>query len=278
MSSLGAHLRRAAASLPGDSPRSDAEALLAEALGKPRSWLYAHADDELEPDAAAAYAALLERRRQGEPVAHILGRRGFWSLDLVVSADTLIPRPETELLVELALQRLPPGRPARVLDLGTGSGAIALAIAHERPQTLVTAVDASRPALQVAQKNAARLGLANLRFLQGDWFSPVAGERFAMVVSNPPYIADDDPHLGEGDLRFEPRSALASGVEGLDDIRRIAAAAPRHLEAGGWLLLEHGWAQGETVRAILIAAGFGQVETARDLEARERVTLGAWRA
>ncbi|HEX5756737.1 MAG TPA: peptide chain release factor N(5)-glutamine methyltransferase [Arenimonas sp.] len=274
MSSLGEALRHAAATLPGDSARIDAEALLAEALGKPRSWLYAHGNDALQPDAASTFAALLERRRQGEPVAHILGRRGFWSMELVVNADTLIPRPETELLVELALARLPADRSVRVLDLGTGSGAIALAIASERPRADVIAVDASRGALQIAQKNAARLGLGNVRALQGDWFSPVADERFDVIVSNPPYIADDDPHLQQGDLRFEPRAALASGHDGLDDIRRIASDAPSHLASGGWLLVEHGWEQGEAVRAIFSAAGFDDVQTARDLEARDRVTLG----
>lgn len=272
MSSLGEAVRRAAAMLPGDTARIDAEMLLLEALGKPRSWLYAHADDALEPEPAARFAMLLERRRGGEPVAHILGRRGFWSFDLIVTGDTLVPRPETELLVEQALQRLPKAGDTRVLDLGTGSGAIALAIASERPRARVTAIDASSGALGVAQKNAARLALANLRFLQGDWFSPVAGERFEVVVSNPPYIADDDPHLLQGDLRFEPRSALASGRDGLDDIRRIAADAPSHLEPGGWLLVEHGWEQGGAVRAIFSAAGFVDVDTVRDLEARDRVT------
>ncbi len=270
-------LRVAASRLPADGARIEAEALLAQALGRPRSWLYAHADEALTPAQAQAFAGLLERRQRGEPVALILGRREFWSLELAVTADTLIPRPETELLVELALARLPARLAARVLDLGTGSGAIALALARERPQAKIWAVDASAPALAVAQKNAARLGLGQVSFLRGHWYSPVRDERFDVIVSNPPYLADDDPHLGQGDLRFEPRSALAAGRDGLDDIRQIAAAAPAHLRPGGWLLVEHGWQQGAAVREIFSAAGLHAVETVKDLEARERVTLGVTR-
>lgn len=267
-------LRRAAAQLPAEGARIEAEVLLAHALGRSRSWLYAHADDPLEVAAEQRFAALLAQRLRGEPVAHVLGHREFWSLTLSVNADTLIPRPETERLVELALERLPPGQARHVLDLGTGSGAIALAIASERPQARVTAVDASAGALALAQKNAARLGLGRVRFLRGDWYSPVADERFDLIVSNPPYIADDDPHLEQGDLRFEPRTALASGADGLDDIRRIAEVATGHLQPEGWLLVEHGWSQGAAVRALFTVAGLVAVTTATDLEARERVTLG----
>lgn len=273
MTTLANAIRDAASRLPGDEARLEAELLLAHALDRPRSWFYAHAGDLLELRDATAFAELLRRREGGEPVAQITGHRGFWSLDLAVTADTLIPRPETELLVELALERLPRTEPRRVLDLGTGTGAIALAIASERPLADVTAVDASEPALQVARENAADAGLA-LRLLAGDWFSAVAGETFDLVASNPPYIADDDPHLRQGDLRFEPRSALASGPDGLDAIRVIARDAPAHLVPGGWLLVEHGHEQGPAVRALFSAAGLQAVATERDLEQRDRVTLG----
>jgi len=252
----------------------DAELLLAHVLGRSRSWLYAHGDAELEADAAARFQALLARRRAGEPVAYLTGHRGFWQFDLQVDPATLIPRPDTELLVELALKRMPADRPLRVADLGTGSGAVALALAHERPRAAVIATDASTGALAVAEANARSLGLGNVQFRHGDWFAPLAGETFDLVASNPPYIADDDAHLDQGDLRFEPRSALASGADGLDAIRRIVADAPGHLLPGGWLLLEHGWEQGEAVRALLAAAGLDEVDTARDLEHRDRVSFG----
>jgi release factor glutamine methyltransferase len=254
----------------------DAAFLLAHVLGKPRGWLLAHADAAVAAGPAAAFAALVERRSAGEPVAYLTGQRGFWRFDLAVTPATLIPRPETELLVELALERLPPGRPLRIADLGTGSGAIALALAYERPSARVVATDASAPALAVARANAQALHLENLAFRAGDWLAPLAGERFDLIVSNPPYIADDDPHLGEGDLRYEPATALASGADGLDAIRTIAAAAPAHLDRGGWLLLEHGWEQGEAVRGLLRAAGFDAVETRPDLEGRDRASLGRW--
>ncbi|GAA4870593.1 peptide chain release factor N(5)-glutamine methyltransferase [Luteimonas vadosa] len=252
----------------------DAELLLAHALGKPRGWLYAHGDDGVGAEAAERFAGLLARRQAGEPVAYLTGRRGFWSLDLEVTADTLIPRAETEGLVEAALQRIPADGHARVADLGTGSGAIALAIARDRPRARVVATDASDAALAVARRNATAHGIANVEFRQGDWWAPLAGEVFDLVASNPPYIASDDAHLSQGDLRFEPASALASGDDGLDALRAIAAAAPAHLAAGGWLLLEHGWEQGASVRALLAAAGLTEVETLQDLEARDRVTLG----
>jgi release factor glutamine methyltransferase len=254
--------------------RIDAEALLLHVLDKPRSWLVAHDTDVLDDQIRAAFEAMVARREAGEPVAYITGRRGFWSLELEVTPATLIPRPETELLVELALERLPPDRPARVVDLGTGSGAIALAIAKERPRAAVTAVDLSADALAVARGNARRLGLERVRFLHGTWMTPLSSERFELIVSNPPYIEAADPHLGQGDLRFEPATALASGADGLDAIREIVAAAPAHLEAGGWLLLEHGWDQGAAVRALLDQAGYAEVFTATDLEGRDRVSGG----
>jgi len=254
--------------------RVDAEALLLHLLARPRSWLIAHADEVPGLDVQAAYAALVERRAQGEPVAYLTGQRGFWSLDLEVTPDTLIPRPETELLVELALQRLPSHRACAVADLGTGSGAIALAVAHERPRVQVIATDASDAALAVARRNAQRLGISNIALMQGDWLKPLAGQRFALIVSNPPYIEADDPHLGQGDLRFEPAAALASGADGLNAIRRIVGDARGCLEPGGWLLLEHGWKQGAAVRGLLQTAGYSEVFTAKDLEQRDRVTGG----
>ena len=252
----------------------EADLLLAHALGRPRTWLFTHDGDEVDADATQLFETLVQRRAQGEPVAYLTGRRGFWRFDLEVGPATLIPRPETERLVELALERLPGGRALRVADLGTGSGAIALAIAMERPHARVVATDASAEALDVARGNAARLQVANIEFRQGDWLAPLHGERFALIASNPPYIAQGDRHLGEGDLRFEPASALASGPDGLDAIRVIVAQAPAHLEPGGWLLLEHGWDQGAAVRTLLTSAGFDEVATEVDLERRDRVTLG----
>jgi len=265
---------RAAANRLGE--RADAEALLLHALGQSRGWLFAHADDAVDMEVQTAFEALVARREAGEPVAYLTGRRGFWTLELEVTPATLIPRPETELLVELALERLTRDAAAGVADLGTGSGAIALAIASECPQAQVLATDASADALAVARRNAQRLGVGNLRFAQGDWLAPLAGQRFALIVSNPPYIEAADPHLAQGDLRFEPASALASGADGLDDIRRIVAGAPGHLDADGWLLFEHGWNQGAAARALLREAGYVQVFTAQDLEARDRVSGGRW--
>jgi release factor glutamine methyltransferase len=254
--------------------RVDAEELLLHLLQRPRSWLFIHAKDELDMDVQTAYASLVERRAAGEPVAYITGRRGFWSLDLEVGPATLIPRPETELLVELALQRLPLGAACSVADLGTGSGAIALAIAHERPHARVVASDASAAALAVARRNAQRHAIGNVSFVHGDWLAPLAGQRFDLIVSNPPYIEAADPHLAQGDLRYEPASALASGDDGLDDIRRIVSDARTHLHPDAWLLFEHGWNQGAAVRSLLAAAGYGEVFTAQDLERRDRVSGG----
>jgi len=255
-------------------PPGEAELLMAHVLQRSAAWLFAYGDAELEDAQAAAFLQLLERRIAGAPVAYLLGRRGFWRFDLAVTPATLIPRPETERLVELALERLPAQSEARVLDLGTGSGAIALALAFERPRCRVVATDVSADALAVASSNARALGLGNLDFRHGDWWRPVAHERFALVASNPPYIADDDPHLAQGDLPHEPRQALASGADGLDALRTIAHGAGDHLEAGGWLLVEHGWQQGAAVRALFEAAGLCDVHTAQDLEGRDRVTLG----
>jgi release factor glutamine methyltransferase len=254
--------------------RADAELLLLHVLHKPRSWLFTHADDALDMDVQTAYEALLDRREAGEPVAYVTGRRGFWTLELEVTPATLIPRPETELLVELVLQRLPPDFSGRVADLGTGSGAIALAIARERPRAQVVATDASTAALEVAKRNAQRHAIGNVDFVHGDWLLPLAGKRFELIASNPPYIEAADPHLARGDLRFEPASALASGSDGLDDIRRIVDGARRHLDPSGWLLLEHGWNQGAAVRALLLHAGYVQISTMQDIERRDRVSGG----
>jgi release factor glutamine methyltransferase len=252
--------------------RADAELLLAHVLGKSRSWLFAHGDDVIDTHAADRFEEQLLRCEQGEPLAYITGRRGFWTFELAVTPDTLVPRPETELLVELALQRLPAERPLRIADLGTGSGAIALALAHERPLAQVVATDASEEALAVARGNARELRLGNIEFRQGDWHAPLAGERFDLIASNPPYIAAGDPHLQ--DLRFEPDAALVSGPDGLDAIRVIVRDASLHLVQGGWLLLEHGFDQGAAVRSLLQAARMCDVATERDMEGRDRVTLG----
>lgn len=271
--SVRAVLRDAIASLPGDEARADAELLLAQALERPRAWLVAHDDAEVDVAARARFERALARRRAGEPVAMILGRQAFWTFELAVGPDTLVPRPDTELLVERALAFLPRDAVAEVLDLGTGTGAIALAIASERPGARVTAVDRAPGAIAVAAANARALALTSrVAVREGDWFSALPGERYDLVVSNPPYLAEDDPHLPA--LAHEPRGALVSGADGLDAIRHIVATAPRFLRPAGALLLEHGMDQGQAVRDLLRAAGFGAVETWRDLGGRERVSGG----
>jgi len=269
-------LREAAARLPGDDARHEAEQLLIHVLGVERAWLFAHATDTVDEDSRQRFELLLARRAEGHPLAYLLGRRGFWTLDLQVNTATLIPRPETELLVEQALARLPADDMVRVADMGTGSGAIALSIASERPLATVMATDLLGPALAVAVKNAQAHGLDNVWFRRGHWYAALGADRFDMIVSNPPYIAAGDPHLAQGDLRFEPPPALASGTDGLDAIREIIAGAHEHLVAGGWLLLEHGWDQGEAIRALLVQAGFDEAQTVQDMEQRDRVTLGRW--
>ena len=260
-----------------DSPSAklDAELLLAAALGKSRSYLRTWPEREVAADCAKAFAASLTRRRNGEPIAYILGRQGFWSLELDVASHTLIPRPDTELLVETALALLP-ATPATLLDLGTGTGAIALALACERPAWQVTGVDRVDEAVSLAEGNRARLQLANACFAASHWFSALADQRFDLIVSNPPYIAAGDPHLNQGDVRFEPSSALVAGVDGLDDIRTIIQQAPAHLQTGGWLLLEHGFDQAEAVRELLRKQGFALVESRRDLGGHQRISLGQW--
>jgi release factor glutamine methyltransferase len=268
-------LRDAARALAAtsDTARLDAETLLAHALGRDRAWLRAHADDTPDEAGAAAFASLLARRAAGVPVAYLTGRREFWSLALEVTPATLIPRPDTETLVQAALDRLPAAADAAVLDLGTGTGAVALAIARERPRARVAAVERDPAALEVARRNAARLGLA-VELLHGDWFAPVTGRRFDLVVSNPPYVAEGDPHLERGDVRHEPRMALAAGRDGLAALRVIARDAPAHLLSGGWLVCEHGAEQGPAVRTLFATAGLAGPTTAEDLGGRPRVTAG----
>jgi len=265
----------AALNLDANSARIEVQCLLQAVLQVNRAWLLAHPEHSLNDEQYACYMALFERRLIGEPVAYLLGEREFYGLNFKVTPATLIPRPDTELIVDLALQRIPQKGRNRVLDLGTGSGAIALSIAHARPDMEVVAVDASREALEVARENAQRLGLNNVRLLHSDWFSALHGERFDIIVSNPPYIAASDAHLLQGDVRFEPCSALVSGADGLDDIRRITEQAKEHLSVNGWLLLEHGYDQAAQVRALLQQAGFAAVFSARDLAGIERVSGGS---
>ncbi|WP_139463481.1 peptide chain release factor N(5)-glutamine methyltransferase [Aeromonas veronii] len=262
----------------GESPRADADVLLCHLLGCRRSYLMTWPERELDAAQQATLQGWLARRLNGEPIAHLVGEREFWSLPLKVSPATLIPRPDTEVLVEQALTRIPQG-PCAVLDLGTGTGAIALALKSERPEVDVWAVDRMADAAALARENSAALGLP-IEVRDGSWFEPL-GEpdrdntpRFAVIVSNPPYIDGADPHLEQGDVRFEPRSALVADDAGLADIRHIVAHAPAYLLPDGWLLLEHGWDQGEAVRQLLRDGGYREVATVRDYGDNDRVTLG----
>lgn len=257
-----------------DSARLDAEILLAYVLEKERTWLYTWPEHPLDGESLQRYTHLIERRAQGEPVAYLTGQREFWSMRLTLDRSTLIPRPETELLVEQALQHIPADAAWELLDLGTGSGAIALALAGERPRCRITATDYSAAALQVARNNAQQLGLTNLRFVEGDWFSPLHERQFHLIVSNPPYIPDSDPHLRRGDVRHEPVSALASGEDGLDDIRQLLSDARRHLLQDGWLLLEHGYDQAPRIKELFRQQGFDSVHSCQDLQGHPRITLG----
>jgi len=257
-----------------DSARLDAELLLGCALGMSREELIVAARRKLSVVESDRYEDLLRRRLNREPLAYITGRREFYGLELHVTPAVLIPRPETELLVDLALARIPAAAERHVLDLGTGSGCIALSIAHARFRSRITAIDSAPGALAVARENAQALGIENVAFAEGNWFAPVAGQRFELIVSNPPYVAAHDPHLLQGDLRYEPRAALIGGVDGLDALRVIVAGAPAHLRPSGALLLEHGYDQGAACRILLEGAGFHAVRTWQDLAGRERVSGG----
>jgi release factor glutamine methyltransferase len=268
-------LLQAAASFDSDSARLDAELLLSEVLDCQRSYFYTWPDKVLDGESVARFECLAERRRRGEPVAHILGRRDFWTLELDVTADTLIPRPDTELLVETALERLPKGEQT-IVDLGTGSGAIALALASERPQWQVYALDRYAGAVSLAQRNRRKHQLDRVHIVQGDWADSLASGCFDLVISNPPYIEEHDAHLSDGDVRFEPLTALVAPQQGLADIERITQQAASLLKAGGYLMLEHGFQQGGAVRAILQAAGFVALQTHQDLAGLDRISLGCW--
>lgn len=270
-------LRRARERLPeSDSAGLDAELLLCSVLRCDRARLYARPEQGLSQTQAALFNARIQQRAEGRPIAYLLGKKEFWSLELSVSKATLIPRPETELLVERALEILPAGCARAVLDAGAGSGAIAIAIAKERPGSRISAVDNSPAALAMARQNIAAHGLRRIKLILADWLNFKHERPYDLIVSNPPYIAADDPHLKRGDLRFEPRAALMAGQDGLAAIRQLVPGAARHLKPGGWLLLEHGWRQGRAVRALFEAAGFGRVGTLRDHSRLERVTCGQW--
>ncbi|HDR2678377.1 TPA: peptide chain release factor N(5)-glutamine methyltransferase [Enterobacter mori] len=269
-------LREAVSELSeSESPKRDAEILLEHVTGKSRTYLLAFGETLLTAEQEAQLAALLARRKTGEPVAHLVGEREFWSLPLYVSAATLIPRPDTECLVEQALARLPTAA-CSILDLGTGTGAIALALATERPDCTVTAVDVMPDAVTLAQRNVERLGLGNVTVLQSSWFTALENRLFALIVSNPPYIDEHDPHLAQGDVRFEPLTALVAANEGLADLDHIVTTSRQHLLPGGWLLVEHGWTQGNAVRALFANAGYRAVATCRDYGGNERLSLGQW--
>lgn len=280
LSTVAEMLRSGARALKGrsDSPRLDAELLLGFLLGRPRSGLIAHGDDLVGADGALAFATLVDRRRSGSPIAYLTGIREFWSLELDITPAVLVPRPETELTVELALELLPPrripeGAPYSVLDLGTGSGAIALALAAERPEWRLTGVDISPPALEVAAGNSRKLGLAHIDWRLGVWFEPVAGSRFDLIVANPPYVAEGDPALEK--LAAEPAVALAAGPTGLEALSAIVRGAAAHLRPESWLILEHGADQAPDVAQLLERHGFSKIRSYSDFSGKPRVTLGA---
>ncbi|MFM9835015.1 MAG: peptide chain release factor N(5)-glutamine methyltransferase [Methylophilaceae bacterium] len=260
--------------LQTDEAAIEAQLLLQHLFNVNRAWLIAHENDCLELNIHTEYQSVIERRLKGEPIAYILGYREFYGLKFMVTPDTLIPRPDTETLVEAALAKIPQNRSLQILDLGTGTGAIALAIANNRLQAHVTAVDFSDKALEVASQNAKDLGILNCQFLQSDWLSALKNKRFDVIVSNPPYIEQNDAHLSLGDLPWEPISALVAGQDGLADIRSIISQAKNHLNPNGWLMLEHGYNQAECVTSLLNTAGFDEVSHALDLAGIKRVALG----
>ncbi|MEN8206481.1 MAG: peptide chain release factor N(5)-glutamine methyltransferase [Pseudomonadota bacterium] len=267
-------LEQATRLLNTESARLDAEVLLGHVLQESRSHFHAWPEKQVPAASRQHFHQLLQRRLAGEPVAYLTGEREFWSLPLTVTADTLIPRPETETLVAQALERIPADRSQTIADLGTGSGAIALAIARERPRCRIIATDIAAAAIEVARHNARRLGIHCVEFRIGNWCEPLGDMRFDMIVSNPPYIADTDPHLESGDVRFEPRTALAAGPQGMDNLTPIAQCALMHLEAGGWLLMEHGYDQAGSVRQLLEDTGFTKIITYTDDAGQKRVSAG----
>lgn len=259
-----------------ESARLDSELLLAHALQQTRSWLHAWPEKTLSDEQQQLFRDLLARRSQGEPMAHIIGEQEFWSLKLKVTPDTLIPRADTERLVELALERIPDNAFWNIADLGTGSGAIALAIASERPGVEIVATDKSLKALTIAEENARLNKLEHVRFVRSIWFDELHDQVFDMIVSNPPYIAEEDPHLSHGDVRFDPGSALTAGPSGLDDLSHLIEHAPSYLKVGGWLLLEHGYDQGEAVIHLMQQAGFQHCQDFTDYGNNPRVAIGQW--
>ncbi|MGB5427481.1 MAG: peptide chain release factor N(5)-glutamine methyltransferase [Gammaproteobacteria bacterium] len=267
-------LEQATRRLNTESARLDAEVLLAHVLQQPRSHFHAWPEKLLPAESHEQFDQLLQRRLKGEPVAYLTGKREFWSLALSVNTDTLIPRPETETLVAQALRRIPADQPQLIADLGTGSGAIALAIARERPHCRIIATDIDEAAIETARLNAQRLDIHSIVFHTGDWCEPLTGMQLDMIVSNPPYIAESDPHLLSGDVRFEPRTALAAGAQGMDELRRIARCAVNYLQAGGWLLMEHGYDQGLLARQLLEGTGFTEVIDYTDDAGQDRVIAG----
>ncbi len=252
----------------------EAQLLLQHVLNVNRAWLIAHENEALSPENFAQFQQLITRRKNGEPIAYILGYREFFGLKLKVTPDTLIPRPDTETLVEAALEKISKYQTSKVLDLGTGTGAIALAIAKNRPNAQVTAVDFSANALKIAQENAKNLAIQNVSFVQSDWFSALKNQQFDVIVSNPPYIEENDAHVGQGDLRFEPKSALTSGVDGLDDIRKIIGESLHFLKPQGWLLIEHGYNQAKNVRELIAEYASADIATVQDFGGNDRVTMG----
>ena len=273
--SCAANRLQAAGGLAHAEVRIEIRALMQHSLGGVNhAWLIAHGDDPVTDALRATFEQLLARRIRGEPIAHILGKREFYGREFLVTPDTLIPRPDSETLVEAALDSMPYDQACKILDMGTGTGAIGITLALERPHAQVTILDYSEAALAIARENAQQLSAHNVQALHSDWFSALQGQRFDLIVSNPPYIEAADPHLQEGDLRFEPLTALASGADGLDDIRRIVAQAADHLLANGWLIIEHGYHQGSAVRAIFTSHHLTEVHTVQDLAGHDRVTLG----
>jgi len=267
-----ASILKSAATVDEDA-RRDAEVILCHVLGKSRSYLYAYSEVELNAEQHDVFDALWQRRCDGEPVAYLTGIKEFWSLEFEVNDQTLVPRPDTEILIEMALERVE-AKPKRVLDLGTGSGAVALALARDRLNWNLIGVDIDEASVQLAKRNADRNGIVNAEFRCGSWYEPVANEKFDLIVSNPPYIADDDPWLQSHGVKHEPLRALVSADSGLADIKLIIAGAQSHLKAYGWLMLEHGHEQGAEVRELLLNAGFDVVETVQDLAGLDRVTIG----